>query len=92
MANKCQAKKKEYEAWLDTKEKYGQAMERFNQGNAHARKREWDEAIAAFEDAAQSWESIASPTESENGKRAMNAAKKAHEAANRAREYQQKRR
>jgi tetratricopeptide (TPR) repeat protein len=81
---------KEYATEVGIIEEYNQAKEKYNEGNTYARNREWDKAIAAFEEAAQIWESVGAATQSENGKRALKGAKQARKAANLARKYQQK--
>ena len=81
---------KEYATEVGLVEEYNQAKEKYNEGNTYARNREWDKAIAAFEEAVQIWESVGAATQSENGKRALKGAKQARDAANLARKYQQK--
>ena len=71
-------------------EEYNQAKDKFNKGNTYARKRQWDEAIAAFEEAAQIWDSVGASTQSENGRLALREAKRARAAASLARKYQQR--
>ena len=88
MADKYQEVGEEYAAELQLYEEYNQAKEKFIEGNAYARNREWDNAIAAFEEAAQIWESVGGATQSENGKRALKSAKQARDAADLARKYQ----
>jgi hypothetical protein len=90
MANKYQEMAKEYATEKKLYEDYNKAMAKFNEGNNYARNREWDKAIAAFEEAALIWEGVSAATQSENGKRAVEAAKQARDAANLARQYQQK--
>lgn len=89
MADKYQEVGEEYAAELQLYEEYNQAQEKFIEGNTYARNREWDNAIDAFEEAAQIWESVGGATQSENGKRALKSAKQARDAADLARKYQQ---
>lgn len=86
MILKCENWKQEYTFLED----YNRATARFNEGNAYARNREWDEAISAFEEAAQVWEDIASSAQDENGQQASRSAKQARDAADSARRYQRK--
>jgi hypothetical protein len=79
---------KEYEAEVELVEEYNRAKDKYNQGNTYARSRQWDKAIAAFEEAAQIWDGVGAATQSENGKRALQSAKQARDAANLARSYQ----
>ncbi len=71
-------------------EEYGQAKERYIEGNTFARKREWDSAIEAFEDAARIWEGLAKESQSVNGEKAADAARQARDAADLAREYRER--
>jgi hypothetical protein len=71
-------------------DEFNRAKGIFNKGNTYARKRQWDEAVTAFEEAAQIWDGIGASTQSENGKSAIKAAKQARAAASSAREYQQR--
>jgi len=90
MANKYREIAKEYAAEKRLYDDYNKAMEKFNEGNTYARNREFDKAIAAFEEAASIWEGVSAATQSENGIRAAKAAQQAHDAANLARQYQQR--
>jgi len=90
LANKYQAIAKEYAAEKKLYDDYNRAMEKFNEGNTYARNREWDKAIAAFNDAAYIWGGVSVSTQGENGRRAAKAAQQARDAANLARQYQQK--
>lgn len=88
MESKRNAEKyQEYSTELRLLEEFNSASEKYNQGNAYARKREWDKAITAFEEAAQIWESVSAATQSENGKRASAMARQARGAADLARKY-----
>lgn len=69
-------------------EVYNQAKDRFNEGNDFARNRDWENAVYAFEEAAEIWDGI-SGNETENGRRAVENAEKARNAAELARKYQQ---
>jgi len=69
-------------------EEYNRARDRFNEGNDYARNGEWDNAIDAFEEAAEIWEGIAD-TETENGRLAAKMTKQARDAADLARERQE---
>jgi tetratricopeptide (TPR) repeat protein len=70
-------------------DEFNRAKGIYNKGNTYARKRQWDEAVTAFEEAARIWESIGAATQSENGKSAIKAAKQARAAASLALERQQ---
>ena len=73
-----------YEAEVKVVEIYNQAKMKFNQGNSYAKSQQWEQAISAFEEAEEIWESIAS-TETENGQRAIQSAELARDMANLAR-------
>jgi len=88
-ANKYRKWIKGYAAEVKLTEEYNQAKERYNEGNTYARNRQWDKAIAAFQEAAQIWDGVGAATQSENGRRALESAKLARDAANLARKYQQ---
>ncbi len=89
-ADEFQKVMEEYAAEVKFYEEYNQAQEKYNAGNTYAKNREWDEAIAAFEEAAQMWESIGAATQSETGKKALRLAQQARDAADLvARKYQQ---
>lgn len=88
MGSKRNAEKyQEYSAELRLLEEFNSASEKYNQGNAYARNREWGKAIVAFEDAAQIWESVTAATQSKIGKRASAMARQARDAADLARKY-----
>lgn len=89
-ADKYQEFMHNYESEMRLYDDYNQAKELYNQGNAYARKKEWDKAIAAFEEAAEIWESVGASTQSENGRRALKSAKQARDAASLARKYKQR--
>jgi hypothetical protein len=90
MAEKCQKTVRDYTTEVKLVEEYNRAKGRFNEGNTFAQKREWDSAIAAFEDAAQLWEGVAARSQSESGKKASEAAQQARKAANLARDYKKR--
>ena len=60
---------------------YMVAMEKYDEGNAYTRNREWDPAVAAYLEAAQIWEQIGSATQSELGKNALESAQLARDGA-----------
>lgn len=60
---------------------YNEARDKFNEGRSYARNRQWDDALLAFEEAEDIWNSIAS-TDSVIGNKAMKSAERArHHAA-----------
>jgi hypothetical protein len=59
-------------------------MGKFDEGSAFANKMEWDEAIAAYQEAARIWDGIGGATQSELGRTALESANTARDAANRA--------
>jgi tetratricopeptide (TPR) repeat protein len=63
---------------------YRVAMGKYDEGTAFANKMKWDEAIAAFEEAAQIWDGVGAATQSELGKTALESANTARDAAQRA--------
>lgn len=89
MADRCQTIMEDYAKEVKLYEEYNRAREKYNEGNNYAQNRAWDEAIAAFEEAAKIWEDVSAATQSENGKRAAAAAQQARDAANLARQYKQ---
>lgn len=60
---------------------YRVANEKYDEGTAYAKKMQWDEAIAAFQEAAQMWDSVGAATQSELGKTALKSANVARDAA-----------
>ena len=90
MADKYREIAKEYAAEKQAYNDYNRALEKFNLGNTYVRNRQWDKAVAAYEEAASIWEGVSAATQSENGKRAAKAAQQARDAANLARQYQQR--
>lgn len=60
------------------------------EGDAFARRGEWDKAIAAFEEAAEIWEGLAGEYTGDNSMKASQAAEQARNAADTARQYQQR--
>jgi hypothetical protein len=90
MADKFQKVVREQTTEVRLVEEYNKAKSRFIEGNTFAQKREWDSAIAAFEDAAHIFGGVAARSQSENGKKAAEAAQQARNAANLAREYQKR--
>jgi tetratricopeptide (TPR) repeat protein len=81
---------KEYETELKFVEQYNRANKKYKEGDTHARNRQWDKAIAAFEEAGRMWDSVGAATQSETGKKALKSAKLARDSANLARSYQNK--
>jgi tetratricopeptide (TPR) repeat protein len=90
LAKKYQERAKDYATEKKLYEDYNKAMEKYKEGDTYARNREWDKAIAAFEEAARIWDGVSTATQSENGKKAAKAAQQARDAANLARQYRQK--
>jgi hypothetical protein len=60
------------------------ANEKYDEGTAFAQKLQWDEAIAAFQEAAEMWERVGQATRGELGKTALESANIARDAADRA--------
>jgi len=89
MVAKCQATMTRRAAEERIYGEYGRAKERYIEGNTFARKRQWDSAIEAFEDAARIWEGLARESQSVNGEKAADAARQARDAADLAREYRE---
>jgi tetratricopeptide (TPR) repeat protein len=69
-------------------EEYNRAKKIYNTGDDYARRRQWDQAIASFDRAAEIWERIGNESEDENGRLALKSAKQARAAARLARQYQ----
>jgi tetratricopeptide (TPR) repeat protein len=63
---------------------YRVANEKYDEGTAFAKKLQWDEAIAAFQEAAEIWERVGQATRGELGKTALESASIARDAADRA--------
>ena len=63
---------------------YSLAMEKYDEGSAYAKKMKWDEANAAYLEAAQIWDEVGGATQSQLGKTALESAHTAREAAQRA--------
>ncbi len=75
---KAMRSQEQYEAEVEIVDKYREAQARYNQGEYHARKKEWKKALYAYEDALEMWESIAGPR-TVNGSKARQAAQKARQ-------------
>ena len=59
---------------------YNLAIGKYDEGKAYARNRQWDQAMAAYLEAAQIWEGIGNATQSELGKNALQSAELARNA------------
>ena len=75
----------DYEAEMEVYEIYNQAQMKYNEAATYAKSQQWDNAVIAFEEAGEIWESIAS-TDTENGKKAIKSAKQARDMAELARQ------
>ena len=60
---------------------YQVAVGKYDEGRTCVRNRQWDEATAAFLEAAQIWDSVGGATQGELGKNALESAKIARDAA-----------
>jgi len=63
---------------------YRVANAKYDEGTAYTKKMQWDEANAAFLEAAQIWDSVGGATQSELGKTALESANVARDAAHKA--------
>ena len=84
-ADKYQAHAKELKCY----DEYNKARAIYREADAHCKNREWDQAIAALEEAAQIWDSVGAATQSENGKKAIGMAEKCRKAISDIRQLQQ---
>lgn len=68
-------------------EEYQRAVTICKEGHNYARKRDFEDAIALFEEAAEIWELIGENTDSQYYRKAISEAARAREAADYARQY-----
>lgn len=82
-ANECRNWTQEVELY----EEYKRAVKICTEGHNYARKRNFEDAIPLFEEAAEIWEQIGKNTDSQYYQKAISEAARAREAADYARQY-----
>lgn len=89
-AQKYSQKANEYRNWAqetELYEEYNRAVKICTEAHNYARKRNYEDAIPLFEEAAEIWDQIGENTDSQYYLKALSEAAKAREAADYARQY-----